>query len=153
MRTPFLAASAAVIVATSALAGCGDSVDKNAYVKSVGNVQKKTADEAATLSSEMSKATTPKQIGGDLEELGQAVEANATALSKIDAPKDVTSEHKQYVDLMKKFGTDLEDLADKVKAAKISKVSSMLTEASSLTTKLSSDEQRIVGAINAKLQS
>ena len=53
---------------------------------------------------------------------------------------------------MKKFGTDLENLATRVKDANADNVKGILADAQTLTSSLSTDETKIVSDINAELQ-
>lgn len=149
MRKPILALAA--VIATTSLAACG-GVDKNAYVEQVTNVQQATQKEAQELSSKMSSAKTPKQVAANLDALGEAVEANAKKLDAIEAPEDVAKQHQAYVDLMTKFGTDLEALAAKVEKATPTTVPGILSQASTLTTNLSTGETKIVNEINSALK-
>ena len=150
MRKPVLSA-AALFLATTALAACG-GIDKNAYVDSVTKVQQTTQREANALSEKMNSAKTPDEVGTNLAALGETVEKSAADLAAIEPPEDVADQHKQYVDLMKKFGTDLEGLATRVKDANADNVQGILTDATKLTSSLSSDETKIVSDINAELQ-
>lgn len=149
MRKSTLAVAA--ILATTSLAACG-GVDKNAYVEQVTDVQQATQKEAQELSTKMSSAKTPKQVAANLDALGEAVEANAKKLDAIEAPEDVAAQHQEYVDVMTKFGADLEELAGKVAKATPTTVPTILNQASTLTTNLSTSETRIVNEINDALQ-
>lgn len=150
MRSSVLAASTALL-ATAALAACG-GVDKTAYVDSVTDVQRKTSADATRLSTAMSTAKTPAEISAKLDELGKAVEANSVQLDKITAPSDVEKQHQEYVDLMKNFGTDLETLAGKVKTATPANTTTLLANASKITSDLATDEAKIVQEINNELR-
>lgn len=150
MRPSALIAST-LVLATTALAACG-GVDKNAYVDSVTKVQAATSSEAAKLSGEMEDAKSVGAVADKLEDLGQAVEKNAGSLADIEAPDDVAGLHEQYVTLMKKFGTDLETLAGRVRKADAKNVNAVLTQASKLTADLATDESKIVGEINDELR-
>lgn len=150
MRKPAILVATLLVIST--LAACG-GVDENAYVQSVTKVQQATQKEASALSTKMSSAKTPAQVGNNLAALGKAVEANADDLAAIEAPDKVASQHKAYVELMRKFGTDLEALAAKVKKATPTTVPTILTDASKLTSELSTGETKIVNEINTALQS
>ncbi len=150
MRLSVFAAST-LILATTALGACG-GVDKTAYVDSVTDVQQKTSSDASSLSEDMAKATTPAAISSKLEELGKAVAKNSVALDKIEAPSEVEALHQQYVDLMAKFGTDLEGLAADLKKADAKGTGALLTKASKLTSDLATDESKIVQDINDELR-
>lgn len=149
MRKSTLAVAA--LLATTSLAACG-GVDKNAYVEQVTDVQQATQKEAQELSTKMSSAKTPKQVAANLDALGEAVEANAKKLDAIEAPEDVAKQHDAYVALMNKFGADLEALAAKVEKATPTTVPTILNQASTLTTNLSTGETKIVNEINSALQ-
>ncbi|MBJ7471264.1 MAG: hypothetical protein JHD16_08170 [Solirubrobacteraceae bacterium] len=149
MRTSSL--TVAALLAATTLAGCG-GVDKNAYVDSVTNVQETTQKEATALSTKMQSAETPAQVGANLEALAKSVEKNAVALDKIEAPEEVAAQHQEYVKLMKDFSTNLEKLAVKVEKATPTTVPTILTDASKLTTQLSTGETKIVTEINNELQ-
>lgn len=151
MRIVSTTGAAALLALT--LAACGGGVDKNAYVESVTQLQKKTQNEANALSTEMSQAKTPKQIGLKLEELGGKVEANAKELDKIEAPEEVTKEHQQYVDLMEGFSSSLVKLGKQFETAKTSELPGILQETTKLTSDLAANESKIVTSINTKLHS
>ncbi len=151
MRIVSTTGAAALLALT--LAACGGGVDKNAYVESVTQLQKKTQNEANALSTEMSQAKTPKQIGLKLEELGGKVEANAKELDKIEAPEEVTKEHQQYVDLMEGFSGSLVKLGKQFETAKTSELPGILQETTKLTSDLAANESKIVTSINTKLHS
>ncbi len=150
MRKP--AFTLAALLATTVLAACG-GVDKNAYVTQVTKVQQATQQDARALSDKMESAKTPAQVATNLAALGTAVEKNAADLKAIEAPESVAAKHQEYVDLMQQYGADLEDLAAQVKTATPATVRGILTKASTLTTKLSTQETKIVSAINTELQS
>ena len=149
MRKPAL--TLAALLATASLAACG-GVDKNEYVNQVTQVQKATQTDASELSAKMQTAKTPAQVATSLAALGQAVEDNAKKLDAIEAPEDVAGQHAKYVKLMNQYGSDLEELAAKVKTATPTTVPGILTKATTLTSNLSSQETKIVTAINNELQ-
>lgn len=151
MRPSALAASV-LVIATTALAACGDGVDKNAYVDSVTTVQRDTSEAATKLAASMQDAKTPEAVADKLRTLSDEITANATNLDKIEAPEDVTTQHQEYVDLMKTFGKDLGALAGQVEDATPQNVNKVLAKASQLTSALSTDETKIVNEINAALQ-
>ncbi len=143
----------AALIAVTTLAACGDTADKNAYVGEVTKVQQSTNQEATALSDAMASAKTPAQVASKLTALAKSIEANAKKLDAIEAPEEVAADHQKYVDLMNDFGTDLEALAVKVKKATPTTVPTLLSEASTLTTRLSTGETAIVNKINSELQS
>ncbi len=145
-------AATAALITVTALAACGDTADKNAYVDQVTKVQQATQKEATNLSTAMSSATTPGQVASNLTKLADSVEKNAADLQKIEAPEEVAKQHAAYVTLMKTFSTDLKELAVKVKKATPTTVPTLLTDASKLTTTLSTGETKIVNDINTELQ-
>lgn len=150
MRKPAL--SAALLLSILAIAGCGSSADKDAYVQSVSRVQQQTQTDAKTLSDKMQTAKTPAQIADNLSQLGRNIEKNASSLKAIKAPDDVKTQHEEYVKLMNDFGKKLESLATDVRTATPGNVKDVLTKASRATTDLSTEEQKVVSEINSALQ-
>lgn len=150
MRSSVLTATA-LVLATTSLAACG-GVDKQKYVQDVTNLQQKTSTDAAARSADMAKATTPEAISKELSELGASIEKNAKSLGAIKAPDEVESLHEDYVDLMTKYGTDLEALAGEVKASDAKTTNRLLKRASTLTAGLATDEAKLVTSINSALR-
>lgn len=143
-------AAAAVLSLTT---GCGDSVDKNAYVKDVSSVQRSTQTEAQQISTEIGRAKTQDAIADKLDALAETVKKNADRLAAIEAPADVADLHREYVDLMRKFSTDLEELADRIRKATPDSLQGILKDTGTLTSELATEEQRLVDKINQGLQS
>lgn len=144
---PVLAVAAALLVA-----GCGESIDKNAYVKDVTSVQQSTQNEANRLTTELSSAKTPEAVAGKLDQLATAVKTNADKLAAIEAPEDVVTLHQQYVDLMKQFSEDLTALAGRIEDATAETIGDIMTDTGKLTSELATDEQKLVNEINSALQ-
>lgn len=143
----------AVLGSLVVLAGCGDSIDKNAYVRDVSSVQQSTQNEANRLTENLSSAKTPAAVASRLQQLATAVKTNADRLAAIEAPEDVTDEHQQYVELMRTFSKDLGGLAERIKTATPETIPGIMSDTSKLTSELATDEQKIVSEINQALQS
>src|SRR4051794_15902602 len=77
MRKP--AFTVAALFATATLAACGGA-DETEYVNQVTKVQKATQTEASELSEKLGSATTPKQVGDNLDVLAKSITANASEL-------------------------------------------------------------------------
>ena len=143
----------AVVASLAVLAGgCGESIDKNAYVRDVSSVQQSTQNEANRLTAGLSSAKTPKAVASRLQQLATAVKTNADRLAAIEAPEDVAAKHQEYVELMRSFSTELSALAERIEDATPETIDGIMRDTSKLTSELATDEQKIVGEINQALQ-
>lgn len=144
---PIVAVAAALL-----LSGCGESIDKNAYVRDVTSVQQSTQNEANKLTTELTSAKTPEAVAGKLDQLAGAVKVNADKLAAIEAPEDVATEHEQYVALMRQFSEDLSGLAGRIEDATPETIGDIMSDTGKLTSELATDEQKLVDEINRALQ-
>lgn len=148
VRSPLLAA----LACAGLLAGCGGGGDPADYIQRVQTVQQRTEGEARRLSAEMEKASTAEQIGTKLDELGTAVRRNAAELDRIEAPEEVTAQHRAYAKLMGDYGNSLRSYADRVEGATPETINEVFDEAGKLTQNLSTRERELITEINERLQ-
>lgn len=142
----------AAVVALAPIAACGDSIDKNAYVKDVSSIQQATQTEFNEITAEMGKSKSTEQSAKKLGELATALETNADRLAAVGAPGDVEDIHKRYVQLYRDFAVDLEALAGRLSGASSTEIKAIMKDTGKVTSELATDEQQIVDQINTTLQ-
>jgi len=122
------------------LAGCGDTADKNEYVKKNNAIQNEAAQAASGLA-----------VSGDAEESAKQLDTASDALAKavkdmkaLDAPSDWKDEHKRLVKSLEQQQTAL----DKgIAALKDGDTATATTEIAKLAT-YSADSQKAINDMN-----
>ena len=151
------AAACLLVLALSALAGCGGSGDDegaraDGYVDAVDGVQQRFARDAERLGGLVSSTSTPQSDRRALAAFETAVTGAARRLRAIDPPDGVRGEHARLVRALTGYGTLVRREAralDTGEAVKVERARDRLQRA---TTEIARDVNATVDQINAELR-
>lgn len=158
MRKPVLPLSVLLTAVCLTLTACG-GVDKNAYIRSVSNVQADQQNFANGEATKMAEADKVSGYSSGLRAIAKTAADNAKKLGTIEVPSEVTDDHKRYVALYENYAKELDAVAadmDRIlgtgEKVDSQDVETLRARAVEIDSKKASDEQKIVNDINTKLQ-
>ncbi len=108
-RLARIAFLATLLIAATALAGCGgDNTENNAYIRELTAAQTQYQTKAKRIEADATPTSTPRQDRRTLDRFSAAISETITALRAIDPPSEVTAEHKAFVDVFVTWHDDVE---------------------------------------------
>jgi hypothetical protein len=154
-RSLWIAALMVPLLAALALGACGgsgsDDVDKkNAYVRELNAAQS----EFRSSAEEMSKQRIPVEDSGKIrlvQRLEGVVDEVVKAMQGIEVPGDVRAEHRQLIDAMTGFRTDVQKLTQTYRGGDSRKVPAALAAFRAAQAQVDTRVNATIAAINSKL--
>ncbi len=140
-----------LLLAVAALAGCGNSEERNAYVDDLNAAQMDFATTVNRLSGSATRDSAQREDRATLNRYQDAIDDIVGELRRIDAPQVVEPEHRRLLAAMRGFGTDIEEVVAALRgrdARAIRRAQGTLADASTVADRAIT---MAIADINAKL--
>ena len=150
------ASIAAARVAAGVLGACGSSgtstKDRNAYAEKVNAAQTKFASTVTTVSQAGGSSSSISQQRKTLERFQAAIESVVRDLRAIDAPSEVTKEHKQLTSVMTGFGKAIGEANAAMRNPTPRRIEQAQQRVQAATQSVNARVNAAIAAINVKLK-
>jgi hypothetical protein len=143
----------AVLALGAVAAGCGtDNKAANDYVGAVNRAQNEFATTFDRLRSRVTSTSTPEQDQKTLDGFKGAVDKVVGRLRAVEAPDDVKGLHQQLVGEISTYGTEIEKAKRAFAEGDAKAIIKARTDFEAAVTRVASQINRTIAAINKKLR-
>jgi len=144
------------VLAVLALAACGSggtsTKDKNAYAQKVNDAQTTFASTVTTVDAQSGGQNSVAHQRATLRRFKRAIDGVVADLRKIDAPPEVTNEHKRLINVMSNFGSDIGKANDALRNPTPATITQAKQRLATVTQSVNGRVNAAIAAINAKLK-
>ncbi len=151
-----MVALVALLTGAIALVACGGEDDsreeKNAYVREVNAAQTEFASRVTAVSQQITPQSSPARDRRTLQRFETAIESVVRQLRAIEVPQDVEAEHKQLVEAMTDFGTEINKATSALRDPDTRSIAEAQRAVMAATQTVNGQIDAAIAAINSKLR-